>query len=247
MGYKPTYNVLARGGIKMGSDTLDTVGVFGRSVADAAFFVAALTRRPELVIGEELHSTPRIGLCRTYEWAKTLPEMASAMDRAASLLSKAGARVSEIMLPPLYAGMAAAQTTIMRYDGSVNRSDEMLRHADKLHPRLAQLCRQGLEIGGAEYERAQSLARQCRDRLPEAFGAFDVLLVPAAPGEAPAGLESTGDPIMNSVWTLLHTPCVSLTASRGPNGLPVGLQAVGRIGEDARTLAVADWIERRLR
>ena len=52
---------------------------------------------------------------------------------------------------------------------------------------------------------------------------------------------------MNSVWTLLHTPCVSLTASRGPNGLPVGLQAVGRIGEDARTLAVADWIERRLR
>ncbi|OGA29991.1 MAG: hypothetical protein A3I01_20345 [Betaproteobacteria bacterium RIFCSPLOWO2_02_FULL_65_24] len=247
VGYKPTYNVLARGGIKMGSDTLDTVGVFGRSVADAAFFVAALTRRPELVIGEELHSTPRIGLCRTYEWAKTLPEMASAMDRAASLLSKAGARVSEIMLPPLYAGMAAAQTTIMRYDGSVNRSDEMLRHADKLHPRLAQLCRQGLEIGGAEYERAQSLARQCRDRLPEAFGAFDVLLVPAAPGEAPAGLESTGDPIMNSVWTLLHTPCVSLTASRGPNGLPVGLQAVGRIGEDARTLAVADWIERRLR
>jgi amidase len=122
----------------------------------------------------------------------------------------------------------------------------MLRHADRLHPRLALLCRQGLEISGEEYERAQTLARACRERLPEAFAAFDVLLAPAAPGEAPADLESTGDPVMNSVWTLLYTPCVSVNASRGPHGLPVGLQVVGKIGDDARTLAAAHWIERRL-
>lgn len=246
VGYKPTYNALARGGVKTGSDTLDTVGVFARSVADAAFFVSALTRRPELQASQWSGAAPRVGMCRTFEWTRTLPEMAEVMERAASALAKAGARVAEVSLPEPFAGMAAAQATIMRFEGACNRADELMRHPDKLHPKLAELCRQGFEITGSEYAHAQALAGECRGRLAEAFGDCDVLLAPAAPGEAPEGITSTGDPVMNAVWTLLYAPCVTVNAGKGPKGLPVGLQAVGRIADDARTLAAAEWIQLRL-
>lgn len=247
VGYKPTYNMLARGGIKLGSDTLDTIGVFARSVADAAFFVSALARRPDLRVQEGSGAAPRVGLCRTFEWPHTQPEMATAMEHARSVLEQSGARVSEIALPEPYSGMLAAQRTIMAYEGAANRSDELRRHPEQLHPRLAESMRQGMTVSGEAYERAQLVARDCRSRLPEVFADCDVLLAPAAPGEAPPGLGSTGDPIMNAVWTLLYTPCVSVTAMKGPRGLPVGLQVVGRAGDDRRTLAAADWIERRLR
>ena len=65
--------------------------------------------------------------------------------------------------------------------------------------------------------------------------------------EAPAGLASTGDPVFNRAWSLLHTPSVQVPITTGPRNLPLGLQVVGRIGDDARTLAVAHWIETRLR
>jgi Asp-tRNA(Asn)/Glu-tRNA(Gln) amidotransferase A subunit family amidase len=78
------------------------------------------------------------------------------------------------------------------------------------------------------------------------FDACHVLLAPSTTGEAPAGLESTGNPVMNRVWTLLHVPCVTVPVAQGPNGLPLGLQVIGRIGDDARTLAAARWIHERL-
>jgi Asp-tRNA(Asn)/Glu-tRNA(Gln) amidotransferase A subunit family amidase len=78
------------------------------------------------------------------------------------------------------------------------------------------------------------------------MGDCHVLLAPSAPGEAPAGLESTGSPVMNRTWTLLHAPCVNLPAARGPNGLPLGVQAIGRPFDDALTLEAAEWMEQRL-
>jgi Asp-tRNA(Asn)/Glu-tRNA(Gln) amidotransferase A subunit family amidase len=244
VGYKPTYNTLARGGVKMGSDSLDTVGVLARSVADAGFLVSALTRRPELHVSAWEGGALRVGMCRTHEWSHTQPEVAQVMDDAALAMSKARALVGELVLPKRFEGLAAAQRTIMAYEGACNRADEMLRHPEKLHPKLAEICQRGLAVSGPEYVAAQSLAKECRARLDEAFGQFDVLLAPASPGEAPEGLGSTGDPIMNAVWTLLYTPCVCVPAGKGPKGLPVGLQVVGRIDDDARTLAASQWIER---
>jgi len=130
----------------------------------------------------------------------------------------------------------------MSYEGGANRADDVLRNGDRMDPRLAEQCRKGLLVSGADYAAAQKLAGECRAQLEEAFGSCDVLLAAAAPGEAPEGLSSTGDPIMNGVWTLLYAPCISVTAGMGPKGLPVGLQVVGRIADDARTLAAADWI-----
>ncbi|MCC6472704.1 MAG: amidase [Burkholderiales bacterium] len=246
VGYKPTYNLLARGGVMLASDTLDTIGVFARGTADAALLVAALARREDLRLLEWSGAAPCVGLCRTWEWDRTRPEMAAAFERVPAALSRAGARVREIALPERFAGMVAAQRTVMAYEGGANRADALMRHRERMDPRLAEHTEKGLLASSDEYRRALALAVECRGRLEEVFADCDVLLAPAATGEAPEGLSSAGDPVMNAMWTLLYTPCVTVNAGPGPGGLPVGLQVVGRIGDDRRALAAADWIQRRI-
>jgi Asp-tRNA(Asn)/Glu-tRNA(Gln) amidotransferase A subunit family amidase len=91
------------------------------------------------------------------------------------------------------------------------------------------------------------LARNCRRTLGDVFADCDVLLAPSAPGAAPAGLNMTGDPVFNRMWTLLRTPCVTLPVATAKNGLPVGLQVIGAFGSDVETLAGAHWIHQALK
>jgi Asp-tRNA(Asn)/Glu-tRNA(Gln) amidotransferase A subunit family amidase len=244
VGYKPTYNSLPRAGVKPGADSLDTVGMFARSVADAALFASALLDRPDLM--GPAAAPARIGICRSYEWASAQPETVSAMERAVSRLS-AGSRVDELALPPRFQGLLAAQTTVYTFELARSLADEYRRHAEKLSAPLRERCEQGYACDPQAYLEALALGRECRARIADVFADYDVLIAPSAPGEAPVGLRSTGDPVMNGVWTYLHTPCVTVPAGVGPTGLPVGLQVIGGIGDDARTLAAAQWVERQLR
>ncbi|HEY6865546.1 MAG TPA: amidase, partial [Burkholderiales bacterium] len=239
VGYKPTYNTLPRAGFKNDADTLDTVGVLARTVEDAALFVSALAGRPELRAAAA--APARVGLCRTHQWDRAQPETVAAMERAAARIAK-GARVVEVALPPAFAGLLRAQLAVMWYEIARNLADEYTRHPGQLSAALRERCDKGYAMNTDEYNEAISLGRECRARLAEAFGDCDVLLAPSAPGEAPAGMP-TGDPVMNQVWTFLHTPCVTVPAGAGPKGLPVGVQIVGRIGDDARTLAAAQWVQ----
>jgi Asp-tRNA(Asn)/Glu-tRNA(Gln) amidotransferase A subunit family amidase len=88
--------------------------------------------------------------------------------------------------------------------------------------------------------------RAARAALPAFFGTAAAIIVPAAPGEAPAGLERTGDPIFNRSWTALGLPCITLPTTRGPAGLPLGLQLVAPLGADAQLLCAAAWVEQAL-
>jgi Asp-tRNA(Asn)/Glu-tRNA(Gln) amidotransferase A subunit family amidase len=133
----------------------------------------------------------------------------------------------------------------MAWEGACNRSDELNRAPEKMNPRLREQCEKGFGVPMADYLGALELARQCRARLNEAFADCHVMLSPSAAGEAP-DLSTTGDPVMNQMWTLLHAPCITLPAGTGPRGLPVGLQLVGRLHDDARLLAAARWIEPKL-
>jgi Asp-tRNA(Asn)/Glu-tRNA(Gln) amidotransferase A subunit family amidase len=239
VAYKPTYNLLPRAGVKPGADSLDTVGAYARSVEDVAFFAGALTGRSDLATTID---RPRIAMCRTWEWELVQPEMVSAFEEAKKKLN-----ASELRLPDSFKGLRAAQMTILWFEVARSLADEYRRFPELLDPMLRKRCEDGYAVDGREYAAALQLAARSRAELDLVFGNYDVLLAPAATGEAPLGLGSTGDVSMNVVWTLLHTPCVSVPAGKSPNAMPLGLQAIGRIGDDARTLACAAWIEGALR
>ena len=242
VGYKPSFGLLPRTGVKAISDSFDTLGVFARAVEDAALAAAALSGRDALRIPQTVNA-PRLGLCRTPQWPAARPETHKLFDELPGRLVRAGARVGALELPEAFAPLADLHGTIWDYEIARCLADEHRRHRDRIRePLLAQLER-GRGVSAEAYDAAQRLARECRRRLVDAMHDFDALVVPSAPGEAPEGLASTGDSVFNRVWTLLHAPCVNVPAGRGPKGLPLGVQLVGRFGEDARVLACAHWIE----
>lgn len=246
VGYKPSYGLINRAGVKMISDTLDTVGVLGRTVPDVALFAAALTGRAALGVGRQQVQAPRIGICRTYEWKQAQPESRAALEDAAQRLSRAGARVSDVALPAAFAGLALAQTDIQAYEGARCLAFERLNYWDALSGKLKELLQSGLDCSDERYDAGLALAAGCRIELDRVFADYDILLAPSTPGEAPEGLDSTGDPVFNRIWTLLYVPCVHVPFFKGPCGLPVGVQAIGRFGADALTLAVSHWAHQRL-
>ena len=239
-GYKPTFNSIARGGMKPGADSLDTIGVYGRSVDDVAFFAAALTNRRDLE--QLIDRAPRIGLCRTNEWDLVEPDMRKAFEEAGR-----AAGAADFALPSRYSGLRESHTAVLWYEIARSLVDEFERFPEQMDPALRQRCAAGFELDPAQYVKARQHAAECRARFSEALGDYDVLIAPAATGEAPKGIASTGDVAMNVVWTLMHTPAVAVPAGKSASGMPLGIQVIGRIGDDARTLACARWISEKLK
>jgi len=247
VGYKPSFGLISRVGVKALSDTLDTVGTIARTVPDAALFAAAVSGRHDLLVDKPLPHPPCVGICRTYEWKQAQPDMMAALESAASTLTAAGVTVRDINLPPTYASLVQAQTDIMFFEQAQSLAHERLAHWTQISERLRGILEAGLQVSFGRYDAAQTLARNCRRTLTEVFAGCDVLLTPSAPGAAPAGLGMTGDPLFNRMWTLLRTPCVSIPAAMADNGLPLGLQVIGVYGSDAQTLAAAHWLHETLK
>ncbi len=187
-----------------------------------------------------------MGLTRTYEWSHAEAATVEAVETAAARLGEAGAKVTEAALPSAFAGLAEAQQTIMCVEAAQALAWERENHSDRLSTPMRDLLDRGAAVSDDVRDAALTLARECRTRLAEAFAGNDVLLTASARGEAPIGHESTGDPVFNRNWTLLHVPCVTIPFGLGPNGMPVGVQLVARPGEHERLLSAAKWIATRL-
>lgn len=247
VGYKPTHGLLPRAGVKPTSDVLDTVGVFARSVADVALISAALSRNRSLLLDESASSAMRVGICRTHQWPQVEPETIALFERAGTRLSANSINAVSVELPASFAGLLDAQQTIMAFDCAQELYAEYADHRAKVSEVLLERIQKGLELPFEQYDAAIRTAHRCRAQLADALAGVDVLIVPSSPGEAPHGLHSTGDSVMNRVWTLLHAPCITIPVANGPRGLPLGLQVVGRIGADAQALACAHQLHRVLR
>jgi Asp-tRNA(Asn)/Glu-tRNA(Gln) amidotransferase A subunit family amidase len=245
VGYKPSFGTIAIAGTKPLAESFDTIGAIATTVADVAHFVAALAGRPSLM-PEEPHPKPRIGFFRTAQWAKASPACQRILEGSAQTLSRSGGLVSERSPFPPLDGIADVHLTHMNYEMARNLAWERTRYWDVLAPRTTETLSTAVQITAEEYDNARRATVEARTRVTELFADFDVLLVPAAPGEAPARLDMTGDPLFNRTWTLLHLPCVTVPAGRGDAGLPIGIQLVGRPGDDARVLAAARFAEHAL-
>jgi amidase len=242
VGYKPSFGTLNRTGIKVLADSLDTLGIIARDVRDAAFASAVLAEHPELAVPKTV-AKPRIGLFRTSRWNETESATRDALDRARIALEAKGVLVEDRAVPDWFDDLFAAHDTVMGYETPRSLAHE---HGP-LRDRITETTRTFLDTLSkttpADYRAVRTLLSDRTDRLDSILGECDAVLTPAAPGEAPEGLHATGSPLFNKVWTLLHGPCLSVPAGRGPAGLPVGVQLVARLNDDARLLAAAAFVE----
>jgi Asp-tRNA(Asn)/Glu-tRNA(Gln) amidotransferase A subunit family amidase len=168
-------------------------------------------------------------------------EGADAFTEAVRGIAGRGARLVPLELP--FGELDAAAATILFYEMARGLAHELAHHRARVNPMLVQRVDDGAKIPYAEYANAVAYAADCRRKLADLMRDVDAIVTPSATGEAPLGLESTGNTAMNRLWTLLYTPCVTVPAGKGPAGMPLGIQIVGLPGKDARTLAAASWVE----
>ena len=236
---KPTWGVVSREGAKMLSAYCDTIGWYGRCVADLALVAEAFRLRDlksqKRVTAQEL----RVVVAKTPYWSKAEPGAQKALAAAAERLQKTGAKVEALELPPKFAGLNEAQRTLMAGEGGAAFLPELLAHGDRLHQDFRDMAENKKGITATMMVEAYDLAADCAKTFDAMFSGFDVVVAPAAPGEAPEGLHTTGDWVFNAMFTVMHVPCLAIPCIKGPKGLPVGVQIVGPRFSDARLLAIA--------
>jgi Asp-tRNA(Asn)/Glu-tRNA(Gln) amidotransferase A subunit family amidase len=242
VGYKPTFNLINRSGIKFAAETLDTIGLLARSVDDADLVTSALVNRtPSL--GKTLESAPRLGLCRTPLWDTAEPETKHAVEDAATRLAAAGASVREITLSEEFSRLYhASRETINNYERARSMASDWAAHSARISKVLGDRIELGMKTPHADYVEALRLAEQCRALIETHFDGVDAMLAPCTKGEAIEGLSYTGDPAFQQFWTVLYGPSMSLPTHRGPKGLPVGIQLVAPRYHDEHLFACARWV-----
>jgi Asp-tRNA(Asn)/Glu-tRNA(Gln) amidotransferase A subunit family amidase len=252
VGFKPSFGLIPRTGILPQASSLDTVGVFARTVEDAALLADALagddpsdpdTRvaaAPRLLetARSEPPVRPTLAFVNGTAWEKAAPET---QEGFAELVAALGDACRELKLHESYATVYPAAATLARVGHARHYGAYFDRGADQLSPFMREMITEGRRVTALDYLAARDLQGALYKGLEEMFDHYDAILTPAAPGEAPPA-DSTGDPSFNTLWTFCGVPAISLPLLQGPNGLPVGVQVVGRRGEDARLLRTARWL-----
>lgn len=257
VGFKPSFGAIPRTGILAQSPSLDTVGVFARTVEDAALLADALFGHSPADPASEpmppprLHATatsappvrPTLAFVRPPGWEAAEEEVALALRELAETL---GEGCFEAPLPRAFEEAAPARERINLAEMAKCYYGHERRGRDRLSPTLRDAIDAGKAVLARDYIAALDWREVLNAALDEVFARCDAILAPATPGPAPAGLASTGSAIFNGLWTLCGTPVVTLPLFTTEAGLPMGVQLVGRRGEDARLLRTARWLEREM-
>jgi amidase len=244
-GFKGSWGEISYAGTKLTSGTLDTIGIYARCLDDIALYRAVLTDTRPVKLQRGNVPAPRIGVWRTPFASQAGPGSFEALEAVASAAGKAGAVVTALELPSHFGGLPDAVRWISAWEGARSLAWEKSFHRDRISPDLRYGRIADGEACSPELYTAQCrLAERCRLEFDAVFDGIDVLLTLASPGEAPLGLRETGSAVFNASFTALHAPCVTLPGHTGPNGLPIGVQLVGKRGTDRRLLDIAAWVER---
>jgi Asp-tRNA(Asn)/Glu-tRNA(Gln) amidotransferase A subunit family amidase len=228
-GFKASYGLLSMDGVLPLAKSLDTLGFFTHTPADMLLLWGSM--------GHPIGRAEDFVLAAPEPMPEVDPAMQTAFSNALSALRTAGVSIQSVDIAGMLAKLADANKVVMFYEGARFHQQRFEEYGARLAD-LADLVRDGLQIPAARYDDARRYIAQCRDRVAEMYKATPVILVPAATGPAPLGLSSTGDSRMNSPWTALGTPAISIPLPV-PSGLPLGLQLTADRGQDARLLQTA--------
>jgi Asp-tRNA(Asn)/Glu-tRNA(Gln) amidotransferase A subunit family amidase len=254
VGFKPTHGLISRHRALMLSRTLDHVGLFANSVDDIALLAEQIAAYDENdpdaspraripfveIAAEEPPLAPMFAFIKTPYW-----ERADEGTKAgfAEVIEYLGSQIEEVELFPSTADAWEWHQTIMAAEMAHNLEREWMKSRDRLSEQLLAQIERGREVRAPDYLRALSQIAPVNESFVELFEQrYDAILTPAAPGTAPKGLASTGDPSFCTLWTLCGMPAISLPLLQSADGLPIGVQLVGQRYGDARLLRTARWL-----
>ncbi len=252
-GYKPTFGSISRRGVSLLARRLDHIGVYGRSVDDLALIGDALMVRDAAdwdmveepgrglvsALGWEAPAAPRLAFVRGPVWDQAEPDMAAVLE---GFVAGLGDKVQDVELEGVFSNIVDCHLTIMNANLAAYLGERAEKHPDKFRAETLKRVDSGRSITAAGYIQALTLAEAQTQALDRLFDHYDVLLTPAAPGQAPASLETTGRAIFNGMWTLMGVPAVSVPLLSGEGGMPIGVQVTGRRGGDGGVLKAAKWL-----
>jgi amidase len=255
VGYKPSYGAIPRTGVYAVAGSLDHVGVFARNVIDAALLAAALTGRDGIDAPhvtplaptwpvEAMTPAPRIALLKTSMWDRISQEQQDVVLSVARKLEAQGATVTLLELPPAFDAIWKTAQTICDVEAAVVNEALAAEQPPRISKHTIELVARGAAVSAMDYVRA----KHAQQALIRAFAAimapYDAALTAPALGEAPRGLDDTGDAMFCTPASVLGAPAISIPAGESGNHLPLGIQLLNRWGDDRRLLETSLWVER---
>lgn len=257
VGYKASFGSVPRKGVHPVADSLDHIGFFTRSVADARYAFNLLrnttTDEADAIVIHELlakplsetlgNPKPRIGVLKTPFDDLLSQEQIKTIQYAATLLEKSGAHIEEITLPQMFWDAIEALAVLMACEAAVVHKEHLEKFPELVGPDIKELVAKGNAYSTKDYVTARNLQKTLRLSIDEYFQRFDVILSSPATGEAPKGLGFTGNPIFCSLWSFIGNPAIALPLGKSSNGLPLGIQLVGNYMEDEKLLNMAQFAE----
>lgn len=255
-GYKPTRGLIFNGGVLNCSQSLDQVGVFARSVADLAAVADAVIGGHQLdngalvfpmklreICDEEPPLQPKLMFARTPMWDRVDSRSQAAF---LALMEELKDCMVEVELPASVANSLDWLKAIMEAEMHVNLKQLVAAAGSNASAPTLAMIERGGKVLAADYLLAQERMHRAAGGFDEYFDHFDAIVTPASLGPAPKGLSSTGDPVMSTIWTFAGLPCISMPLLQTEDRLPIGVQLVGAMRNDARLLRTARWLAARL-
>ncbi len=239
-GLKPTFNAFSLGGVRHLAESFDTLGCMARTLEDIALYRSALMGIAHEPIAAD-RGAPRLGFCRTPYWDETQPAMRAMMEEKVRKLAAKGAVVVDFNLAEDGDALMASIETINKFEGARLFAYDAEHHPHAISNSARGIVAAGMPIPLDAYFAARRHIDTMRMQLDAAFENFDAIVTPSASGEAPLGLSYTGSISFNVIWTAAHTPALTMPAGTGSNGLPLGLQLVGRQYADSCLLGIVGW------
>jgi Asp-tRNA(Asn)/Glu-tRNA(Gln) amidotransferase A subunit family amidase len=255
VGYKASFGAVSRDGAHPLSGSLDHIGFFIRSVADAAAaFALFVAKTPDVVRSEarwqqffQAKSAPKFAVMRTGVWQRASAEQQSNFEAQLVALRNAGAELVEYDMPEDTGLILQSANDMVQYEAARIYGDLVAVNPDKTSAHLKQLVSDGLAVSEARYQAALTLQARLRAGLEAWIDPCDAIVTLPATGQAPRGLDDTGDAAFCVPWSFHGVPAINLPSGWSADGLPLGLQVVGAFGNDKKTLEIAAWVESTIR
>jgi Asp-tRNA(Asn)/Glu-tRNA(Gln) amidotransferase A subunit family amidase len=247
VGYKPSFDRLPKTGVIPLSHSLDHVGIFAPDLATVKLFSEYLL--PEYQLPEKQDHSLVLAVPDGSYLTKAEPEMQKHFEKLVARLKERGVDVKRLPVMEDIAEVIERHSLITAAEAAINHAEWFANYAEKYHPKTRELILDGQKANVEKLDEAKLGSEKLRGELSGVMEieGVDLWISPSAPGAAPKGLNSTGNPVMNLPWTHAGLPTLSIPAGINSNGLPLGLQVAAGWYEDEILFELGPLIQAAIR